>query len=123
MEFLYEERHLERLYAGEAVNSQYVQTVMCEEFEKQMHEATLQKVIMDGSVVQMIDKPKHDMIRSKVDKLHKIFYQGDPLTDLEVDIERMYVNDKHEKVAAYAKRKSLRFKVRWTVSDLNRHQD
>lgn len=96
---------------------------MCEEFEKQMHEATLQKVIMDGSVVQLIDKPKHDMIRSKVDKLHKIFYQGDPLTDLEVDIERMYVNDKHEKVAAYAKRKSLRFKVRWTVSDLNRHQD
>jgi len=35
----------------------------------------------------------------------------------------MYVNDKYEKVAAYAKRKSLRYKVRWTISDLNKHQD
>jgi len=33
----------------------------------------------------------------------------------------MYVNDKYEKVAAYAKRKSLRYKVRWTISDLNKH--
>lgn len=55
--------------------------------------------------------------------MHKIFYNGDPLTDLEVDIERMYVADKHEKYASYAKRKSLRYKVRWTVSDLNRYQD
>jgi len=43
------------------------------------------------------------------------------LTDLEVDIERMYINDKSEKVTAYGKRKSLRYKVRWTISDLNRH--
>jgi 2-hydroxy-3-keto-5-methylthiopentenyl-1-phosphate phosphatase len=55
--------------------------------------------------------------------MHSIFYNGDPLTDLEVDIERMYVNAKSEKVVAYGKRKSLRYKVRWTISDLNRHQD
>jgi hypothetical protein len=35
----------------------------------------------------------------------------------------MYVADKSEKHASYAKRKSLRFKVRWTVSDLNKYQD
>ncbi len=121
LEFLYDERHLERLYEADDVNSQYVQSVVCEEFEKQMHEAIMQKVLMNGSVVSLIDKPKHDQIREKVDKLHKIFYQGDPLTEFELDVERMYVNEKHEKVAAYAKRKSLRYKVRWTISDLNRH--
>lgn len=86
-----------------------------------MHDAISQKVVMNGSVIPLIEKAKHDMIREKVNKLHEVFYNGDPLTDLEVDIERMYVNDKHEKVAAYAKRKSLRYKVRWTISDLNKH--
>ena len=35
----------------------------------------------------------------------------------------MYVNAKNEKVGSYAKRKSLRYKVRWSISDLNRHQE
>lgn len=123
LEFLYEERHLQRLYEADDVNSQFVQSVVCEEFEKQLNEAALQKVVMNGSVVPLIDKAKHDQIRERVAKLHKVFYQGDPLTDLEVDIERMYVNEKNEKMAAYTKRKSLRYKVRWTISDLNKHQD
>lgn len=76
---------------------------------------------MNGSVVAMIDKAKHDEIRDKTRKLHNVFYNGDEQTELELDIERMYVNAKSEKVAAYTKRKSLRYKVRWTVSDLNRH--
>jgi len=88
-----------------------------------MHEAILQKLVMNGSVVSLLDKPKHDKIRERVSKLHKTFYQGDELTNFEQDIERMYVNDKYEKVAAYAKRKSLRYKVRWSISDLNKHQD
>lgn len=78
---------------------------------------------MNGSVVSLLDKAKHDKIRESVSKIHSVFYNGDPLTDLELDIERMYVNEKAEKVAAYSKRKSLRYKVRWTVSDLNKHQD
>ena len=41
MEFLYEERHLTRLFEADDVNSQFVQSVVCEEFEKQMHEAIL----------------------------------------------------------------------------------
>ena len=76
---------------------------------------------MNGSVVPLIEKAKHDAIRQKVNTLHKIFYNGDQLTAFEQDIERMYVNDKHEKVAAYNKRKSLRYKVRWSISDLNKH--
>ena len=76
---------------------------------------------MNGSVVPLIEKAEHDAIRQKVNALRNIFYNGDPLTAFELDIERMYVNDKHEKVAAYNKRKSLRYKVRWSISDLNKH--
>jgi hypothetical protein len=123
LEILYDERHLERLYEADDVNSQFVQSVVAEEFEKPMLEAILQKLVMNGSVVPLIEKSKHDSIREKVNALQKIFYEGDPLTAFEEDLERMYVNEKHEKIAAYAKRKSLRYKVRWTISDLNKHQD
>ena len=123
LEFLYEEKHLERLFEADDVNSQYVQSVVCEEFEKQLHDSVTQKVVMNGSVVPLIEKAKHDQIKEKVEKIHDIFYLGDPLTKLEQDIERMYVNDKAEKMAAYSKRKSIRYKVRWTISDLNKHQD
>lgn len=63
LEFLYEERHLERLFEGDGVNSQYVQSVVSEEFEKQMNEAVLQKVVMNGSVVSLLDKVKEDRIK------------------------------------------------------------
>ena len=76
---------------------------------------------MNGQVVSLMDKPRHDRIRTRIGQLQSVFYNGDVLSDFEQDIERMYVNDKHEKVAAYAKRKSLRYKVRWSISDLNRH--
>jgi len=52
-----------------------------------------------------------------------MFYQGDRLTSYESDIERMYIGDKLKKHEMYHTRKSMRFKVRWTVSDLNKHQD
>jgi hypothetical protein len=39
LEVLYEERHLERLYEADDVNSQFVQSVVCEEYEKQLLDA------------------------------------------------------------------------------------
>lgn len=35
----------------------------------------------------------------------------------------MYISEKLEKHHSYKKRKSYRYKVKWTVSDLNRFQD
>lgn len=83
LDHLYDERHLNRLYESDGVNTQYVQSVVCEEFEKQMCEAILQKVIMNGSVPDMLEKVAHDDIRKKIDKLHKVFYDGDELTNFE----------------------------------------
>ena len=76
---------------------------------------------MNGSTIPLIEKPKHDEIISKAKKLQKIFYTGDELSSLELDIERMQIADKMEKYSTYQKRKSLRYKVKWTVSDLNRY--
>ena len=41
LDILYDERHLERLYEADDVNSQFVQSVVSEEFEKLMNEAIL----------------------------------------------------------------------------------
>jgi hypothetical protein len=76
---------------------------------------------MNGSVVPKIEKPRHDEIKQKVKNIQNIFYKGDELTSYEQDVERMYVADKLEKLNLYAKRKSLRYKVRWTISDLNKY--
>ena len=40
-EFLYEEAHLKRLHEADMMNSQYIHSVFCEEYEKNMIEAVL----------------------------------------------------------------------------------
>jgi hypothetical protein len=42
---------------------------------------------MNGSVVPLIEKPRHDEIKQKVNKLIDIYYRGDKKTDLEEEIE------------------------------------
>ena len=49
----------------------------------------------------MIEKPKLDDINAETEKLRKVFYDGDKLTDLECDIQRMYLNKKMEKQQKY----------------------
>lgn len=39
-----------------------------------MYEAIMQKQVMNGSVVPLIDKPKHDEIVDKAKNLSKMFY-------------------------------------------------
>lgn len=62
-EVLYEEQHLKRLYDADAINSQYIHSVFCEEYEKNMIENVAQKIVMNGSVPSIMDKPKHDRIK------------------------------------------------------------
>ena len=52
-----------------------------------MFEQAMQKKVMNGSVVPMLDKPKHDQIEEQLNKWFKTFYHGDELTTLEKDIE------------------------------------
>lgn len=41
---------------------------------------------MNGSVVPLIEKSKHDDILRKTEAYREMFYTGEPLTDLETDI-------------------------------------
>ena len=59
---------------------------------------------MNGSVVPMLEKSKHDEIESQLSKHFKTFYVGDELTELEKDIERQYITEKFIKHTQYQNR-------------------
>ena len=40
-----------------------------EDYEKNMCEQAMQKKVMNGSVVPLLDKPKHDKIEDKLSEL------------------------------------------------------
>ena len=78
---------------------------------------------MNESVVKMEDTPQKDKIEESLAHWKTVFYDGEPFTDLEIDIQRMYLSQKLYKHSKYEKSKSIRFKVRWIISDLNRYQE
>jgi hypothetical protein len=86
-----------------------------------MIEEILKKRVMNGSVVSLIDKPKHDQLVDQTSAHADVFYNGDKLTPYEIELERMYIDAKLTKHNEYKKRKVMRYKVKWTVSDLNCH--
>lgn len=120
-EVLYDEPHLKRLYDADMMNSQYIQAVFSEEYEKNLIEAVLQKRVANGSVPSILDEKKVAQVNEQCQHWMGTFYQGDKLSVLERDIERMYMSEKLDKHRNYQKAKSFRYKVRWTVSDYNRY--
>lgn len=56
---------------------------------------------MNGSVVPVLEKPKHDAITKKCKDLVDVFKNGDKLSSLEKDIERMYITEKLDKYNNY----------------------
>ena len=85
---MYDAKHLERLYDSENFNTQFLHSIYFEDYEKNMYAEAMQKRVMNGSVVPLLEKPKHDQILKQLNKLIKVFYKGDELSPLELDIER-----------------------------------
>ena len=85
---MYDLKRLERLYDAESISCQFLHSIYFEDYEKNMYNEAMKKCVMNGSVVPLLEKPKHDKIKDKLAKLTKTFYDGDKLSDLEVDIER-----------------------------------
>ena len=86
-----------------------------------MYAEAMQKKVMNGSVVPLLDKPKHDQIEARLGELKDIFYNGDKLSPLEIDIERQYLAEKFTKQSAYKDKPIIKYKTVWTISDLNRY--
>ena len=118
---MYDVKHLERLYEAENPNTQFLHSIYFEDFEKNMYAEAMQKRVMNGSVVPMLDKPKHDEIDTKLEKFFTTFYVGDKLSPLELDIERQYLAQKFAKMNAYKDKATVKNKTNWTISDLNRY--
>ncbi len=85
---------MERLYNAENLNTQFLHSLYFQDYEKNMCAEAMQKKVMNGQVVPMLEKPKHDAIVNKIDQMFETFYHGDKLTDLELDIERQYLATK-----------------------------
>lgn len=77
---------MKRLFEQDHITSHFLQSMWLEDYEKPLLGEALQKRVANGSVVPMLEKPKHDEIKKETDKLINIFYDGEKLTDLEVDI-------------------------------------
>jgi len=111
---------MERLFEAENLNTQFLHSFYFEDYEKNMYAEAMQKKVMNGSVVPMLEKPKHDKIEKQLNKMFKVFYKGDELTPLEMDIERQYLAYKYQKMTGYKDKAIMKNKTVWTISDLNR---
>ena len=96
-EYLYDETRLEKLYKANNLNTTFLHSIYTEDYEKPVIEQCMQKMVMNGSVVPMIEKPKQDEIREKVKEWRHIFYDGERLSMYETDLERLYVQEKQVK--------------------------
>jgi len=60
--------------------------MVCEDYEKNLIEEIMQKRILNGSVPTYLDEQTHNEIKEKTDFWKKVFYEGLPLTDFEIDV-------------------------------------
>lgn len=79
-------------------------SVLCEEYEKNMYEAYLSKVLLNGQVPRLGDWNAYEQLRVQADALVHAFYHGLPLSNYEKDVEKKYLSLKAMKAARYAKR-------------------
>ena len=114
---------MERLYDSDQVNSQFMHALVCEDYEKNMIDEVLQHKVMNGSVVSSMDLPIVYRVNEELQKWVDVFYNGDKLSEFELDLQRIYLANKLQKYNKYEKRRIYRFKVSWTVSDLNLYQE
>lgn len=89
---LYDEKTLKRLYDSDAINTQFLHSMWCEEYEKNMLEECLKKKVMNGSVPALADTPKVEELAKQCDYWRDVFYNGIALSDFETDVQRIYLS-------------------------------
>ena len=106
-DFLYDNTRLERLYNANNLNTTFLHSIYTEEHEKPMIEQAMQKQVMNGSVVPLLEKPKHDEIKADLKKWFSTFYNGEKLTRYEKDLESQYLLVKFQKNKQYHRKALL----------------
>jgi hypothetical protein len=95
---------MQRLYDSGDINSQYIMSLFSEEYEKNVYDAYVNKVLLNGQVVSLGDYNEYVGTKKTCDKLVKIFYQGEELTEFELDLEKIYLAEKLTKHMKYKRR-------------------
>ena len=83
------------------IGTDYWLSVFLEDYEKNVIDGVLEKVIVSGRVPFLEDYDYFKTAKEKVDRLWKVFYEGDEMTPFEREIERMYLLIKQEKFNIY----------------------
>jgi hypothetical protein len=79
------------------IDTAYWISCFFEDYEKNVIDSVLEKVIVSGRVVQSEDIILYEELRNKAESLMRIFYDGDLMTPFEREIERMYLTMKQGK--------------------------
>ena len=94
---LFDLDYLRYMQAHKIIDSGYIISRFFEEYEKPMYDAMLTKFLINGRVEFMEDRELFYNYRQEINKLIKVFYDGDKLSYLEREIERAYLILKQSK--------------------------
>jgi hypothetical protein len=94
---LYELDQIKYMKSIGNIDTAYWISCFFEDYEKNVIDSALEKVIISGRVVHSEDKILYDELKNKIESLMKIFYEGDLMTPFEREIERMYLMMKQGK--------------------------
>ncbi len=122
---LYDIQNMRFIKSVSVLNTGYIISRFFEEYEKPMYDALLSKIIVSGRVEFSEDSEKYDKIKSKINSLINIFYNGDSLSALEREIERSYlilkIQKQNELMKLYAANQKLkREEIFVSYSELNK---
>lgn len=123
MDRLLDEKQMIRQYEYDQLSSQYVISLFAEEYEKNLFEGYSSKNLLNGQVPKLVDYNLANEIRDETDKIFDQFYNGEPLTDFERDLEKRYLALKYQKFLKFKQRKNDKYRVNWTLNDINRYQE
>lgn len=106
------------------VDSAYIISRFCEEFEKNMFDEFLSKIPISGYYPSIDEYDYFDKLRSKVNDYIDIFYNGDKLSKFEREIERAYLvlknNTSLEQISSELNKQKTRINCILTQSDMNK---
>jgi hypothetical protein len=89
--------YMKHIHSHNIIDSGYVISRFFEEWEKPMYDAAFSKFFVCGRVEFMEDAEYFKKLKTDVNKLIDIFYNGDKLSEFEREIERAYLTVKQNK--------------------------
>ncbi|CAD8058314.1 unnamed protein product [Paramecium sonneborni] len=120
LKILLSETRLKNMYDNDQMDSQYIISIISEEHFKPMMDEYTKKVLINGAMPPLIKYDQYNQIRNQILQLYQVFFFGDPLSQLEREIEFRYLALKQKKFFKYQIQQRSKDKCLWTHSQQRR---